>query len=681
MPRMPRIDLALERGHLLRFLVVGAANTAFAYAVYATGLWLGLTFQLAILIALLAGIASGFVLQGKITFKTRLEGRFLPFLALWVLLYLANIASIDAIAFFGADYYLAGLLAAVPVNVLSFFALRTVIFAERDYGPLRLALIWCLGLVAVGRLYVVTHLGPNWDEYLNLSMIYDLRRGDLTEIFQTSFTHLFIWVPYVSANELDQIVAARLFNLVWVGITSWAIYRASRRFVGVNGSLVSALAFNCFGYSFLYGTDFRTDTLATAAMMTAIAFATARPLAYRPVIISGMLIAVGGALTIKSVFLLPTLCVVLLATAFEEQDRWRALRILTAGGVAACVTFVAILALHSASLADQASPTSFLGRTGGATLFTWDYTIISAYAVPILIRNMIFWFLIACALLALLFGKNQLRWTYRIALSSFAFTLTVPLIYSDVYPYYHPFLIAPVAVLAGFGFGWIQDFLSSAPHRTRNMALFVVISLLLAGAALSAAWRLDDRLEKQRGLLTQVHALFPEPVPYIDHTSMVSSFPKKGIFMSNWGMTDYRAADEPIMGAIIARDQPRFILQTRGTLAVDEISPEQSEAAARGLLAADVRSLRDNYQRYWGPIFLPGKVLSGNGTMDILIAGDYRAEATSPIVIAGSNVQPGETMHLEPGEYRYSAAGDARLVWDAPPPPASEPPANLFSGW
>ncbi|MWV26691.1 GtrA family protein [Aurantiacibacter rhizosphaerae] len=673
-----RLDFAEERGRLLRFLVVGAANTGLSYAVYAGGLSLGLSYQLASLVALLVGIATGFVLQGKVAFKAQLKGRFLPFLGLWSLLYLANIVAIDAIAFFGLNYYWAGLLAAVPVNIISFVALRSVIFADRKYSMLCLALIWCLGLAAVARLHVVTHLAPNWDEFLNLSMVYDYRRGEMTEIFQTGFIHLFRWLPYISGNEVDQVIGARFIALLCAGITSWAIYHASRRFMPVESALVAVLAFNTFGYSLLYGTDFRTDTLATAAMMSAAALATRPALGMKTTIGVGMLMAIGGVLTIKSVFFVPTIGILLLTASFTDRDPWRSSRILLAGAAVSLLVFATILLLHASGLQDKASAVAFIGRTGGATLLTGDYTIAKVFALPVLLRNVGMWFLFACGVGALIAWKRPRHRAEQVALAAFILPAMVPLIYSEVYPYYHPFIIAPLCVVAGFGFHKLME---NVREGARPVAGFAVIAMMVGFAALSFFARLDGKLAEQRATLALVHAIFPQAVPYIDHASMVSSYPKQGIFMSAWGMKDYRAVGQPIMRQVIAEHQPRFMLETRTSLAVDAMSPEESEQSPTGLLAEDVRSLRDNYARYWGPLFLPAKSMTGSSTMELLIGGRYRIESPGPVKLGGRTLRPGDAIDLKAGRYPYSLDGKARLVWDAPPPPTSSPPDNLFTGW
>ena len=668
-----RLNFAHERSQLMRFLIAGLANTAFAFAIYAVGIKFGISYHLASFAALIAGIGSGFVIQGKVAFRSQLGGRFLPFVALWVLLYLANIAVISALTFFGMNLYIAGLIAAAPVNAASYLALRTVIFTQQPLSALRMALLWCVGLIFVARLYIVTHLSLNWDEFLNLSMLYDFRRGEMVEIFQTAFIHLFHWLPLVSPNEVDQLVAARFIPLVCTAFTSLAIYHAARRFMGIDPALVAVIAFNCFGASFLYGTDFRTDTIATAAMTGAIALATNRRATWLQMIAIGVLIAMGGALTIKSVFFLPTIGILVLVCVWAASDRWHTMMIIAGAAVAGVLTFGAILYLHAASLAETASTAAFLGRTSGATLLTGDYSVLSGHWQPAVLGNLGFWILVIFGIICLArydLQKSTLDGADRLMLAGFALPSLVPIIYSEVYPYFHPFLIAPISVLAGFGFCHMRGLIRPA-----------LLVYCLIGAAVPFWLKMDDSLGQQRMMLAMVHRLFPNPVPYIDHASMVSSFPKKGFFMSRWGVSDYRKVGRPVMDEVLQDDQPVFLLETRALLAVDRIEPEVSQQSKSGLLGADVQTLRDNYLRYWGPLFLPGKILTGEGQTVIKIGGLYRLEGRGQLVANGRSYSGGASLSLKPGEYTYSSTGPFRLVWAASAPPTTSPPTRLFFGW
>jgi putative flippase GtrA len=116
------------RWQLVRFLIVGFGNTIFSYAVYALGLFMGLPYWLASLVALVIGIAVGFVTQGRLVFRSSLEGRLPLFVTVWAALYGVNILVIRLLTDLGIDAYLAGAIATLPTVALSFALNRLVVF-------------------------------------------------------------------------------------------------------------------------------------------------------------------------------------------------------------------------------------------------------------------------------------------------------------------------------------------------------------------------------------------------------------------------------------------------------------------------------------------------------------------------------------------------------------------------
>ena len=117
-----------QDARLLRFLIVGAINTALSYAIYALGLRVGLAFPVASLVALVCGLLISFVTQGVFVFASALKGRFPRFLAVWAVIYLVTIAVIWVQTRLGVSDYLAGLLAIPVTAVLSFLLQRRYVF-------------------------------------------------------------------------------------------------------------------------------------------------------------------------------------------------------------------------------------------------------------------------------------------------------------------------------------------------------------------------------------------------------------------------------------------------------------------------------------------------------------------------------------------------------------------------
>ena len=118
--------------HVVRFVAVGMLNTAFSYAIYAGFLFVGLSFQLANLIALVIGILFSFKTQGYLVFKNSDNRLFGRFILSWVLIYLGTIALIGRIIAFGFDAYSAGALA-LPFSVtLSYLIQRYFVFRTSE---------------------------------------------------------------------------------------------------------------------------------------------------------------------------------------------------------------------------------------------------------------------------------------------------------------------------------------------------------------------------------------------------------------------------------------------------------------------------------------------------------------------------------------------------------------------
>ena len=113
---------------LLRYIVIGSFNTMIGYGVYCLMLAVGMNFAGASLVSLIFGIMLSFLTLGRYVFLSQLEGRFTKFILVWAVLYIFNVAAIAAIMHFGADAYIAGLIAAVPTLSTAFLLQRFLRF-------------------------------------------------------------------------------------------------------------------------------------------------------------------------------------------------------------------------------------------------------------------------------------------------------------------------------------------------------------------------------------------------------------------------------------------------------------------------------------------------------------------------------------------------------------------------
>lgn len=117
-----------RKSFFLRFLLVGGINTLFSYAIYALGLFVGLNYQLANLLAMLLGILFSFKTQGKIVFNNVNQALFWRYLLFWILLYRLNILFIAMLMDDGFNAYQAGALSLLPITLMSFFIQKILVF-------------------------------------------------------------------------------------------------------------------------------------------------------------------------------------------------------------------------------------------------------------------------------------------------------------------------------------------------------------------------------------------------------------------------------------------------------------------------------------------------------------------------------------------------------------------------
>jgi putative flippase GtrA len=119
----PTLLRSVWRHVLVRYVVVGVANTGFSYAVYALGLGLGFSYPVASLFSLVAGVVLSFRTQGQFVFGDMRVSRFGRFVASWALVYLGNLGVVAAFVHLGFDPFIAGALA-LPFSIAAGFVLQ-----------------------------------------------------------------------------------------------------------------------------------------------------------------------------------------------------------------------------------------------------------------------------------------------------------------------------------------------------------------------------------------------------------------------------------------------------------------------------------------------------------------------------------------------------------------------------
>jgi hypothetical protein len=404
-------------------------------------------------------------------------------------------------------------------------------------------------------------------------------------------------------------------------------------------------------------------------------------------IAAGVLTGLAGLITIKSIFYAPTIAIVLLIQLITAENRRNAVLYGLTTGVCALAAFLTFYALHRLTLTDTESPIAFLQGVTGKTLGERDFRNAIVNFRAAVEQNPIFWIatvlgVVACMRgLILSTGQDKARWATVLA---FGVILGSLLVYTQTFPYYYPFMLAPVAVLCGIS-------LTIVPIRFRSKFTAIAgiaLSLLLVAHYLLA---LRQDTAAQRLTLQVVHQAFPEPTAYIDRSSMVSSYPKRGLFMSVWGMSNYYRRGVPIMLSVIEQDQPRFLIANRRMLELDDLGPDEYGPAHFGLFKEDVATLKANYIHHWGALYVAGKrfsssVAGSSRTFEILIEGPYTVESTGPVILDGRQMQPDDVVTLERGTHRLQmseAVPNVTLRWGNHlyRPSEAAPEGPLFTGF
>lgn len=112
----------------MRFLFVGALNTLFGYALFSLLIFSGLHYAMAVFFSTVGGTLFNFKTTGKIVFRADKNSLLFKFLGVYGVVYLLNVAALKAMAHFGVSMYLAGILLALPMALVSYALNSRLVF-------------------------------------------------------------------------------------------------------------------------------------------------------------------------------------------------------------------------------------------------------------------------------------------------------------------------------------------------------------------------------------------------------------------------------------------------------------------------------------------------------------------------------------------------------------------------
>ncbi len=115
----------------MKFLFVGALNTAFGYSVYAIFVTLHASHNIALTIQYILGVLWNFKTTGIIVFKNHDNSRLIRFFMSYIVTYSINLFCLNILIGFGVGKYLSQGIMVLPMAILSFLIFKTFVFKEK----------------------------------------------------------------------------------------------------------------------------------------------------------------------------------------------------------------------------------------------------------------------------------------------------------------------------------------------------------------------------------------------------------------------------------------------------------------------------------------------------------------------------------------------------------------------
>jgi hypothetical protein len=516
-------------------------------------------------------------------------------------------------------------------------------------------------LTLVLRYLLIERTNVNWDEFNFLRVVHDQARGEQTRLFQTAHGHLFAWLAGLPVHELDQVIVGRYVMFLLAAMSAVLLGWLGMRLIGGGAGLFAASVYGAFAYVLVHGTAFRFDSLIVPCYLGAAAalVATTRPCLTAAV--AAALASLALVISIKTLFFLPPLVVVVALPLLQPDRRAATLRrLLVFAGVGILATAAFYLA-HRLSLAEVAgSATAAVGGAAEKTIDLDNPLPQANYLIESLRWDTLLWLLL---LLGLVFVGGDLvhrrddaeGQVQRLRVLALAAPIATLYFYRNSFPYYYVSVLPGACLLAGAVWRRVET-LAARPVIVAGIA-FLCAFPVARHAARWYASNNEDATEIQEQVILAVHGIFDEPVTYIDRCGMLASFDKAGPFMSSWGMESYRRAGVDMMPELLRERQPKFVLANSPALELQ--LPYQHIPPGYRWRPEDYRLLQENFVHHWGPIWVAGKVLRQSGDVpigfEILIPGRYTVEAAGLVDLDGVTVEPGQVIDLGQGEHSVRA--------------------------
>lgn len=114
----------------VKFLFVGSLNTAFAYFVYSSFLFMGLHYAMAAIGSTVLGVLFNFKTTGSIVFKNKDNSLIFRFIGVYCVTCSLNVLLLRVFSHFDFNMYFAGALLILPIAMVSYLLMKKLVFVE-----------------------------------------------------------------------------------------------------------------------------------------------------------------------------------------------------------------------------------------------------------------------------------------------------------------------------------------------------------------------------------------------------------------------------------------------------------------------------------------------------------------------------------------------------------------------
>jgi len=563
---------------------------------------------------------------------------------------------------------------------------QKTILARKAITRTEFGLLVFIAIALVLKFYLIFLLKIGWDEFFFLSKVHTYIRGALTGQFQTFYVHFFTWLSWISDNEVTQVIAARLvLYALFLGACIYT-YLIGRQFLNRSGALFGVFCYVSLSNIVVHGTSFRADSICSFLFLLSVYHILTNPRSKLLISFAGFAMALSLMVSIKVAFHLVTIGAIFLCLFVLAENKKNVITQMMFFALVFLGGFFLLYQFHSSTLAvsqvagaklavsQVAGAKQFVGSAASKVIMLNDLFPQLPYLALSLKENVFIWSFLILGIIIVtsdLIRSKGKRINRNLILYTFLIPLITLIFYRNAFPYFYVFIIAPAIIFCGV----IVHKMTEDYRRTGSAFLIVLVAIYSFSVCINFLFHYlnnsSDRTIAQRELLQAVHKIFPEPVPYIDGCSAISSFPKVGLFMSTWGMEGYLQANRPIMHKILTQRQPVFLFANIPSL--DPLLPRENAFTAinYALLEKDWKVLNSNFIHHWGILYVAGKQFkfdsdAGSQNFEILIPGTYTLEGEEAVFINGVVYEPGSTVNLKKGSHTITAQhtpARAKLRW------------------